>query len=178
MSDVAIAPPPGRAVWITGLPACGKTTLANALVHALRRRGEVAIALDGDDLRPFVFAAGAGYDPEARDRFYGLLTHLARLGAEGGATVVVSATAHRRAWRDAARAAIPRFCEVFIDADAATCAARDPKGLWRAAAEGRITALPGAGVEYERPAHPEVIVGAELSRAAALDRVMRNLERR
>jgi adenylylsulfate kinase len=170
----AEAPPRGRAVWVTGLPASGKTTLANALVAALRRRGEVAIALDGDDLRPFVFGSG-GYDPAARDRFYRLLSHLAKLGADGGATVVVSATAHRRQWRDQARQSIARFYEVFIDADAATCAARDPKGLWRAAAEGRIDALPGAGADYERPLHAEVIIAPEQSCQAALDQVLRVL---
>jgi adenylylsulfate kinase len=155
----------GAAVWFTGLPASGKTTLALALIASLRAEGRVALHLDSDDLRRFF---DAGFDDDARDRFYALIGHLAARGAEAGAVVVVSATAHRRAWRDAARAAIPRFIEVFIDAGVETCAARDPKGLWRAAAEGRIRSLPGHGVNYEAPASPEVVVNADAPIAVAV----------
>jgi adenylylsulfate kinase len=150
---------PGVAVWITGLPASGKTTLGSALVRALRADGAVALLLDGDDLRRHV---AYGFDDAGRERLYGLLAHVARLASEAGATVVVSATAHRRAWRDAARASIPRFFEVYLAADAATCAARDPKGLWRAAAEQRISALPGAGVAFEPPLAPELVLAPEV----------------
>lgn len=169
------APEPGRAVWITGLPSSGKTTLGEALVAALRKRGEVAVLLDSDALRPFVFARD-GYDPEARARFYALLAHLAHLVSAAGATAVVSATAHRRIWRTAARDLIPRFFEVYLAVGPEICAARDPKGLWRAAAAGEITSLPGVGVDYEPPPAPEVIVNPELTPEAALDRVLRTLE--
>ena len=166
----------GAAVWITGLPASGKSTLASALLAALRADGVVALALDSDDLRPHVVGAD-GFDDATRERFYGLLAHLAQLGADGGAIVVISATAHRRAWRDAARALVPSFVEVLMDVHASICAARDPKGLWRAAAEHRITTLPGAGVAYEPPLAPEVVVGAELAIDDAVGRVRSVLAR-
>lgn len=169
-------PHAGRAIWITGLPASGKSTLAAALVAALRADGAVVLALDSDDLRAHVVGVG-GYDDGARNRLYGLLAHLAELGAAGGATVVISATAHRRAWRDAARALIPAFFEVFLDVDAKMCAARDPKGLWRAAAEHRITTLPGAGVAYEPPLRAEVMLAPEVPLDAAVARVRSVLAR-
>jgi len=165
--------PRGAAIWITGLPASGKTTLAAALVAALRGDAQPPAAvlhLDSDDLRPHVMGDG-GYDDAGRARLYGLLAHLAELGAAAGVVVVISATAHQRAFRDAARARVQRFVEVYMDVDRQTCAARDPKGLWRAAAEQRITTLPGAGVTYEPPLAPEVSIEAALPLADAVARV-------
>lgn len=159
MSDAPI-------VWITGLPASGKTTLAAALVAALRADGSPALWLDGDDLRPHL--AGAGYDAADRERFYAALAHIALLGARGGTTVIISATAQRRAWRDGLRALAGRFIEVYVDADVATCAARDPKGLYRAAAAGVVVGLPGVGAPYEPPFTPEVVVAADLPTATAV----------
>lgn len=146
-------------VWLTGLPASGKTTLARALVADLRAQGRAILWLDSDDLRPHLAGAGR-YDDEGRDAFYGALAHLMRLGLAGGSDVVVSATAHRRAFRDRARAAAGpgRFCEVWVATPRALCMARDPKGLYRASREGGVSTLPGVGAAYEEPLAPEVVV--------------------
>src|SRR4051794_26211217 len=42
---------PGATVWLTGLPASGKSTLAAAVEAELLRRGRAAYVLDGDNLR-------------------------------------------------------------------------------------------------------------------------------
>jgi adenylylsulfate kinase len=70
--------------------------------------------------------------------------------------VLVAATAHRREWRDAARVECARFIEVHVATPVEVCARRDPKGLYARAAAGEAIALPGASVEYEPPAAPEV----------------------
>lgn len=146
-------------IWLTGLPASGKTTLARALVDLLKAAGRPVLWLDGDDLRPHLVGAGHFDDP-SRERFYGALTHLVALGLDGGADVVVSATAQRRAWRDRARgvAGPGHFVEVHVATPLATCVARDPKGLYRGSASGEVQALPGAGAPYEAPLAPEVAV--------------------
>lgn len=149
--------PPGPILWLTGLPASGKTTVARALIAALAAERRVTLHLDSDDLRPFF----PGYDQAGRDRFYAALAHLARRGAEGGAIVVVSATASRRAYRDAARAQAPgAFLEVYLTADLALVAARDPKGLYAAARRGEVADLPGVGARYEPPLSPELTLDA------------------
>lgn len=164
-------------VWLTGLPASGKTTLARALVAELRARGRAVLWLDSDDLRPYLAGAGR-YDDEGRDAFYGALVHLMRLGLSGGGEVVVSATANKRAFRERARteAGDGRFLEVWVATSRAVCAARDPKGLYRAAMKGEVHALPGVGAAYEEPSAPEVVVdlGAQtIDEAVAL--VVRSL---
>src|SRR3954464_4413270 len=43
--------PAGATVWVTGLPASGRSPIAGALGPALLERGQAAYLLDGDNLR-------------------------------------------------------------------------------------------------------------------------------
>ncbi len=147
----------GAVVWITGVPASGKTTLARGLRATFAAQGLPTLWLDSDDLRP-VLAPNAGYGAAGRDAFYAALAHLARLGAQGGVTVLISATASRRTYRDTTRAAVARFVEVFLECGPSALRSRDVKGLYAAADAGRITTLPGVGAPYERPERPELRV--------------------
>jgi adenylylsulfate kinase len=93
--------------------------------------------------------------------------------------VVFDATANRRAYRDAARQRIGRFAEVFVDTPLEMCEARDPKGLYRAAREGRAPGLPGTQQAYEPPLRPELVVsGCEGSASEAAQAVLALLEGR
>lgn len=145
------------AVWITGLPASGKSTISRALARQLAARGIKAALLESDELRP-IFTPRLTYSEEERDMFYGTLAFVGRLLVEHGVPVIFDATANLRRYRDHARATIPRFLEVFVDCSLETCVARDPKALYRHAREGGTATLPGAGAGYEPPLHPEVII--------------------
>ncbi len=160
----------GAVVWVTGLPSSGKSTLARRIRDRLRGAGRAAMVLDGDQVRAALRPA-PGYDEPGRAAFYETLGNLALAVADEGIVAVVAATAHLRAFRDRVRARAPRFVEVHVDVPAATCGARDPKGLWARARAGGAPALPGAGVAYEPPLAPEVVArGGE--DAAAVDAVV------
>lgn len=148
---------PGFAVWITGLPASGKSTVAAAVVRELAARGVAVAVLESDALRR-VFTPHPCYSDEERDVFYGAMVHVGRLLAEHGVPVIFDATGNRRAYRDRARRQIPRFVEVYVDCPLEVCMARDPKGIYRRAREGAATTVPGVQAVYEPPAHPEVLV--------------------
>ncbi|HEU4382692.1 MAG TPA: adenylyl-sulfate kinase [Anaeromyxobacteraceae bacterium] len=163
----------GAVVWLTGLPASGKSTLAARLADRLRAQGRAAVVLDSDAVRRTLVPA-PGYSPAERDAFYETLARLSALVARQGLAVLVAATAPRRAHRAAARALAPRFVEVFVDVPAEECARRDPKGLWARARAGEAPTLPGAGAAYEPPEAPEVRAsGGEDS--AALEAVLARL---
>lgn len=132
------------------------------------------VELDGDDVRDRVFT-GCGYDEESRARFYEGLAQLAALVARQRLTVIVAATAHRRAWRRRARTLAPAFVEVFLDAPIEVCAARDPRGLYRKARAGEVSGLPGLDAPYGEPEFPDVVAtGGE--DADALEAIVARLE--
>lgn len=174
--DVKLESAPGFAVWLTGLPSSGKTTLALTLRHRLAARGVPAQILDSDDLRR-TLTPDPTYTPEERDWFYAVVVWLAGLLTDNGVNVLIAATAPRRLYREAARGRMSRYAEVYVDCAAELCRARDPKGLWRRSEAGEIEALPGAGAEYEPPQAPEVHVNtAELSIDEAAGRILTALE--
>ncbi len=159
----------GAVVWLTGLPSSGKSTLAHELFTSLRRSRRAAALLDGDEVRD-ALVPRPGYSAAERDAFYATLGRLAALLARQGLIVAVAATAHRRAWREAARSLSPRFIEVFIDVPPDECRARDAKGLY---AQG-VRDLPGADLQYEAPESPDVVASGGED-AAALREILRRL---
>jgi adenylylsulfate kinase len=144
----------GAVVWITGLPASGKSTLAASTAARLRDAGAAPVVLDGDEVRDAIVPPH-GYDTDGRDAFYRTLAGLAALIARQGTIVIVPATANLRRWRDHARTRAPRFVEVHVATPLDECRRRDPKGLY--ARLGAGDQLPGAGADYEPPRHPEVV---------------------
>jgi adenylylsulfate kinase len=160
----------GTVVWITGLPGAGKSTLAGRVSARIRAAGMACTVLDGDEIRA-ALGRPAGQGPSERDAFYASLARLAAVIARQGLVVVVSATAHRRAYRAQARALAPRYLEVHVATSAAECARRDPRGLYAAARAGEAADLPGVGAVYEAPVAPDVTAtGGE--DAAAVERVV------
>jgi adenylylsulfate kinase len=159
------------AVWLTGLSGSGKSTVARELAAQLHARGVEVAVLESDVLRtqltPF-----PRYDEAERDFFYAALVELGAFAVGRGVAAVIDATANRRAYRDAARAKIALFAEVFVDTPLEVCAARDPKGLYRAAREGKSATLPGLQAAYEPPLTPELVLhgdrGAPVQAAAGV----------
>ena len=152
------------AVWITGLPASGKSTITAALKTQLAARGVDAAVLESDALRK-VFVGD--YQAEGRDAFYRQMVFVGSLLLEHRVPVIFDATANRRVYRDRARREIDRFLEVFVDVPLATCMARDPKGIYRSAAAGEANNVPGLQDPYEPPESPDLVVHGENPEADA-----------
>lgn len=145
------------AIWITGLPASGKSTLAAALKAEFESSGIDVAVLESDALRPILTPNPQYTEPE-REVFYRQIAFIGELLTHHGVPVIFDATANRRAYREAARRAIPRFYEVYVECPLETCIARDPKGIYRKARQGTATAVPGMQAAYEPPASPEFTV--------------------
>ena len=151
---------PAFAVWLTGLPASGKSTVARALSAELAGKGIRATVLESDAVRREI-SPKPGYDDAERDAFYATLAYIARMLVLHGVPVIVDATANRRGYRDRAREAIQRFLEVHVRCPLAVCQARDPKGIYRRGAERTAKNVPGVSAPYEPPLMPEVVVDGE-----------------
>jgi adenylylsulfate kinase len=151
---------PAFAVWLTGLPASGKSTVARALAAELAGIGIRATVLESDAVRREI-TPNANYGEAERDAFYATLAYLARMLVLHGVPVIVDATANRRSYRDRARTGIPRFLEVHVRCPLPVCQARDPKGIYRRGADGTAQNVPGVSAPYEPPFTPEVVVDGE-----------------
>jgi adenylylsulfate kinase len=145
------------AVWITGLPASGKSTVSAAVAQELTRLRVLFAVLESDTLRKLLPIAST-YDERDREYFYGSLAFIGQILTEHGISVIFDATANRRSYRDCARQRIPHFAEVFVDCPLDVCIRRDPKGIYRMAGEGRASHVPGVQTPYEPPERPDVVV--------------------
>lgn len=143
------------AVWLTGLPASGKSTIARELATQLGTLGYRVEVLESDAAR-YVLTPHPTYSREERDLFYRALAFLgARLVAHG-VTVIFDATASKRAYRDFARSLIPRFIEVAVECPLELAMQRDYKGTYLRGQRGESSTVPGLQDPYESPLDPEL----------------------
>jgi adenylyl-sulfate kinase len=151
----------GSTIWLTGLPASGKSTLAVEIEALLIGAGRPALRLDGDNLRHGL-NGDLGFDGAGRAENVRRTAHVAALLADSGAVAIVSLVSPYAADRAAARVAheqlgVP-FVEVFVDTPLHECERRDPKGLYARARRGEIAGFTGISDRYDEPEAPEVRV--------------------
>lgn len=168
------------AIWITGLPGSGKSVIARAVAAELAGHGAPPTVLELDALRTILTPAPT-YSATERETVYRALVYLAKVLTQQGVPVIIDATAHRRAWRDLARATIRHFAEVQLVCPLEVCRRREaqrtggnaPRGIYAAA--GRLGAtVPGVDVPYEAALTPEALVDtAHEALPTAVDRVVR-----
>jgi adenylylsulfate kinase len=149
------------AIWITGLPASGKSTIARGLKPQLEAAGLTVEVLESDEVRR-VLTPEATYSQAERDLFYRALALMGAKLVAHGVTVIFDATATKRAYRDFARNLIPRFIEVAVECPLETCMQRDYKGTYQRGQRGESSTVPGLQEPYEAPLHPELTVNTTL----------------
>ena len=151
----------GATVWLTGLPASGKSTIADMVEARLVGQGISAYRLDGDNLRHGI-NGNLGFSPEDRTENVRRTAHVARLLADSGTITLVSLVSPYVADRDAARKIHEDigldYVEVFVDTPLEECERRDPKGLYAKARAGEITGMTGVDDPYEAPPSPDLAI--------------------
>ncbi len=146
-------------IWLTGLSACGKSTIAVALEQVLIQRGRLAYVLDGDNIRHGL-NKNLGFSPEDRTENIRRIGEVSKLFVDAGLLVITSFISPYRDDRDMVRGLVKEgeFIEIFVDAPVEVCAERDPKGLYKKAMAGEIKGFTGVSPDapYEAPVNPEL----------------------
>ena len=157
-----------QCVWLTGLSASGKSTIANLLDRRLTNEGRHTFLLDGDNVRHGL-CRDLGFTEADRVENIRRVAEVARLMVDAGLIVIVSFISPFRSERDYARGlfAPGEFREVFVDASLEACAARDPKGLYARAFKGEIRNFTGIDSPYEPPERPDLRLDTEALDAEA-----------
>jgi adenylylsulfate kinase len=153
----------GIAVWITGLPGSGKSTVTDGL----KKIHPEFIILRMDELRKVITPEPTYSDPE-RDLVYRALVYLAKVLTELGHNVIIDATGNLRRWRELARQLMPRYTEAYLRCSIDLCIDREkqrletheaPKDIYKKGAEG--WPVPGMVVPYEEPLNPEIVIDTD-----------------
>ncbi|TSD93911.1 adenylyl-sulfate kinase [Skermania sp. ID1734] len=151
----------GMTVWLTGLSASGKSSVAVELERRLVAAGHPAYRLDGDNLRHGL-NADLGFSEADRAENVRRTGEVAKLLADAGVIAIASLISpfrtDRSRVRDLHEAAGLPFVEVFVATPLAECERRDPKGMYAKARAGEITGFTGIDDPYEEPLHAEVVL--------------------
>ena len=151
----------GLVIWITGLSGSGKSTLSQHVVSQLREKDDLAIFLDGDELREVLGDSNSGANSHGRAARlllafrYGLL---AQLLCSQGFTVVVATISLFREVHEWNRRNIPNYFEVYLKVPLDELRRRDPKDIYRSFDSGTIHNVAGLDLEVDEPESPDWIV--------------------
>ena len=151
----------GATLWLTGLPAAGKSTIAQVVERRLLESGVPAYTLDGDNLRHGL-SGDLGFSPSDRAENGRRVAHVARILADAGVIALVSLVSPYATDRAKARelhrlVGLP-FIEIWVDTPIEVCMRRDTKGLYARARRGEIVGVTGVDAPYEPPAAPELVL--------------------
>jgi adenylylsulfate kinase len=147
----------GVTVWLTGLPASGKSTVANHLSRLLQHRDVPNEILDGDAVRQSI-SKGLGFSREDRDSNVARIGVVCELLTRNGVVAIAACVSPYAEARNAVRAKIGDFVEVHVSTPLAACELRDTRGRYAKARSGEIPNFTGIDDPYEAPVDPEVVV--------------------
>ncbi len=168
-----------KAIWFTGLPGCGKSSVARAVASRLRNMGHDPVHLEMDERRKS-YTPNPQYTPEERGRAYRMFVDEARTLAAAGRTVLMDGTGHRLQWRALARRRLDGFAEVHLRCSLEAAMQREaerPQGkvqaqLYAKALERKNTGkefpslgvVPGVDEPFEEDPEAEVVIDTESAR--------------
>ena len=166
----------GWVIWFTGVPASGKTTIANHLVARLRSDGASVVALDGDELRTGL-CSDLNFSDLDRNENVRRAGFVAELVARSGSIAVCTFVSPFARSRLEVRNLLPadRFLEVFVRCPLAVCRERDPKGLYKMQKTGKVAGLTGVDAPYEPPLDPEVVIDSDRMKPERAARIVERL---
>jgi adenylylsulfate kinase len=166
------------AIWITGLPGSGKTTVARGVAEALARRGITVSVLELSALRQALLEGRDGTEHE-REIVHRALVFTAKALTDAGVPVIVDGTVSRREVREWARRLIPHFGEVQLVCSPETCVMREQEGRWRRPSrDAMLATLPEPIVEYEMSLSHDLTVDTEAREVwFSVEEVLRLAER-
>src|SRR5580765_1251135 len=169
----------GVTVWMTGLSASGKSTIAVILEQMLLHQKKHAYRLDGDNVRHGL-NKNLGFSAEDRAENIRRIGEVSKLFTDAGVIAITSFISPYKKDRDAVRASMKsgEFIEVYINVSLAGAEKREPKALYKKARAGEIKGFTGIDDPYEAPEKAEIVIDTEKVTAAdAAQQILNYLEK-
>lgn len=183
----------GWVIWFTGLPGCGKSTLARGVRDFLEEKGIEVMLLEMDERRR-TYVPNPQYSEEEREKVYAMFADEAVALSLSGHNVIMDGVAHRLKFRHRVRKKNVRFAEVCIRCDVQQAMHREGRrpqgkamaGLYAKALERRKTGryfeglgdVVGVDVSFEEDPTVECLIdNTNLTPKESLDKVLHFLDR-
>ena len=163
-----------RVLWFTGLSGSGKSTIANEVEKKLALMNRHTFLLDGDNVRHGL-NKDLGFTESDRIENIRRIGEVAKLMTDAGLIVLTAFISPFRADRQLVRDMIDggEFIEIHVDTPLEIAEARDVKGLYKKAREGKLKNFTGIDSPYEPPESPEIRVNTvEMTPEEAADHII------
>ncbi|MDA8431718.1 MAG: adenylyl-sulfate kinase [Nitrospiraceae bacterium] len=146
-------------VWLTGLSASGKSTIAHAVEKRLFEQGVRTYVLDGDNVRHGI-NSNLGFSREDRKENLRRIVEVSKLFMDAGIMVLAAFISPWRDDREFVRKSFEGDCfiEVYVKCPIEECERRDPKGQYAKARAGIIKNYTGISSPYEEPENAEIVL--------------------
>lgn len=162
-------------VWLTGLSGAGKTTLAYKLKDMMALYDQCMFmdidptpvtVIDGDELRKERPKLGFSREDRESNIFHAVYRAFIHLSYNGGLAIVSLISPYKES-RESVKKMFKnytnaRFIEVYVNTPLDVCEARDPKGLYKRAREGKLSDFTGIDSPYEAPENPDIIITPDI----------------
>jgi bifunctional enzyme CysN/CysC len=162
-----------KVIWLTGLSGSGKSTIANGLEKKLFSLGLHSYVLDGDNVR-LGLNKDLGFTREDRAENVRRVAEVAHTLYDAGLITIVALVSPFATDREQAKELFPEgdFAEVWVKTPAEVCAERDPKGLYKKAASGKLPNLSGVGQDYEPPSNAALVLDGTVALEQNLEKLL------
>jgi adenylyl-sulfate kinase len=164
-------------IWLTGLSASGKSTIATELERELFNLGQHVYVLDGDNMRHGL-CSDLGFSPKDRKE------NIRRVGEDRetfcrGGQCLHHGVYFALSFRPRDGAAIDGAGKIrgsVCERAAEVCEQRDPKGLYAKARANQIKDFTGVSAPYEAPERAEIVLPTDqLTVAESVARIVEYL---
>jgi adenylylsulfate kinase len=167
-------------IWLTGLPASGKSTLAYELEYKLFHLGVQVYVLDGDNIRHGL-NKDLGFSPEDRQENIRRIAEVSKLLVDAGIITIAAFVSPYEKDRQMVRQRFSKsqYFEVYVKCPLEVCEQRDPKGLYKKARCQEIPNFTGISAPYETPVEPDLIVETnQLTVQEAVSLILKEIQER
>lgn len=145
-------------IWIMGLSASGKTTLAQYMYAVLKPGYKNLVLVDGDMLRE-INDNDLGHTIEDRRKNAHRLTRLCKQLDDQGINVICAVLSIFHESQEWNRAHIKKYFEVYIKSDVKDLIAkRDYKGIYKKAQQAQLKNVVGVDIPYPEPKSPDMVI--------------------
>jgi adenylylsulfate kinase len=178
------------AIWITGLPGSGKSTIAKELMKSLKDADYLRL----DEIRR-KYIKDPKFTDEEREKVYSKFIDEGVSSIAKGKNVILDATGHKLSWRNEARKKIKDLIEVRVKCSLQGCINRETAregglvtaNLYKKSLERKKTGklfddvgqVVGVDVPYEENKNAEIVINSEeVGPKEAAEQIFNELKKR